>query len=466
MMKRLLFISAIFLPMFVMAQTTKKVAVYVMGEDAGINKVFGSELVSAIARSEEYTAVERTSAFLAELGKEQNYQRTGNVDDSELSRLGKHFGVQYICVAAVTNAFNEKYLSARLIDVESAQVESSASSSKAIQSLPDVVDAANSVSHELISYLGSSIYSNVKKVAIYIVRNDAAKDIGRVLGDKLVAGFTKSGRYVAIERTNSFLNQLNKEQKYQRTGAVDDSDISRLGKQSGVQYVCIAEVSDIFGEKYISTRLIDVETAKIVNTSNVGGSINDMKTCIQKADEIALNLSKKTSEEQLAEQAEDDAFAGNEEVRIGDKVYHVGDKMNLAGDEVYDVVEQPPYFPPCTYEITKEKVKKTLKGTKIEYYKETVNNPGGAEGLILYLSENVRYPADAEENGIQGRVVCSFVVERDGSITDVQVARSVDQSLDKEAVRLIRSMPKWIPGSQNGSHVRVKYTVPVTFRLQ
>ena len=247
------------------------------------------------------------------------------------------------------------------------------------------------------------------------------------------------------------MSQLNKEQKYQRTGAVDDSDISRLGKQSGVQYVCVAEVSDFFGEKYVSTRLIDVETAKVVNTSNVGGEINDMKTCIQKADEIAINLSKKTPEEQLAEQAEDDAFVGNAGVRIGDKVYFAGDKMNLAGDEVYDVVEQPPYFPPCTYEITKEKVKKTLKGTKTEYYKETVNNPGGAEGLILYFSQNIKYPAVAKENGIQGRVVCTFVVERDGSITDVQVARSVDQSLDKEAVRVLKSMPKWIPGSQNGS---------------
>jgi len=162
-MKRFLFL-AILLPLFVMAQNQKKVAVYVMGDDPGINKVLGSKLVSAIVSNGKYTAVERTEAFLAQLGKEQKYQHMGNVDDSELSRLGKHFGVQYICVAAVTNAFNEKYLSARLIDVESAQVESSASSSKAIQSLPDVVDAANSVSNELLSYLGSSIYSNVKKL--------------------------------------------------------------------------------------------------------------------------------------------------------------------------------------------------------------------------------------------------------------------------------------------------------------
>ena len=92
--------------------------------------------------------------------------------------------------------------------------------------------------------------------------------------------------------------------------------------------------------------------------------------------------------------------------------------------------------------------------------------PGGQAALLKWISDNIKYPAIAEENGIQGRVVCTFVVERDGSVTDVQVARSIDPSLDKEAVRVLKKMPKWIPGKQNGSAVRVKYTVPVTFRLQ
>jgi len=92
--------------------------------------------------------------------------------------------------------------------------------------------------------------------------------------------------------------------------------------------------------------------------------------------------------------------------------------------------------------------------------------PGGQGALLKWINDNIRYPSIAEENGIQGRVVCTFVVERDGSVTDVQVARSVDPSLDKEAVRVLKKMPHWIPGKQNGSAVRVKYTVPVTFRLQ
>ncbi|MBQ9532389.1 MAG: energy transducer TonB [Prevotella sp.] len=91
---------------------------------------------------------------------------------------------------------------------------------------------------------------------------------------------------------------------------------------------------------------------------------------------------------------------------------------------------------------------------------------GGNGALMQWLNENVKYPVVAQENGVSGRVIVSFVVERDGSITDVQVVRSVDPALDKEAARAVKSMPKWIPGKQNGQAVRVKYNVPVLFRLQ
>lgn len=103
--------------------------------------------------------------------------------------------------------------------------------------------------------------------------------------------------------------------------------------------------------------------------------------------------------------------------------------------KVYDVVEQMPSF------------------------------PGGQQNLINYYSSHINYPAAALKNGIQGRVICSFVVEKNGSIGDVKVVKSVDPSLDKEAVRVIRNMPNWNPGKQNGLPVRVKFTVPVTFRM-
>ena len=92
--------------------------------------------------------------------------------------------------------------------------------------------------------------------------------------------------------------------------------------------------------------------------------------------------------------------------------------------------------------------------------------PGGQGALMSYLSSHTKYPVVAQENGVQGRVTVSFVVERDGSITDVHVVRSVDPSLDREAARVVSSMPNWQPGKQNGSAVRVKFNVPVQFKLQ
>jgi protein TonB len=91
--------------------------------------------------------------------------------------------------------------------------------------------------------------------------------------------------------------------------------------------------------------------------------------------------------------------------------------------------------------------------------------PGGQAALFKYLSENVKYPVIAQENGIQGRVICQFVVNKDGSIVDPKVVRSLHPKCDEEAMRVIKAMPKWKPGKQRGKPVRVKYTVPVQFKL-
>lgn len=91
--------------------------------------------------------------------------------------------------------------------------------------------------------------------------------------------------------------------------------------------------------------------------------------------------------------------------------------------------------------------------------------PGGETALLKYLSTKTNYPVIAQENGIQGRVIVSFVVNRDGSIVDAEVVRGQDPSLDKEALRVVNSMPKWSPGEQRGKPVRVRFNLPVWFRL-
>ncbi|MBQ4519540.1 MAG: energy transducer TonB [Bacteroidaceae bacterium] len=92
--------------------------------------------------------------------------------------------------------------------------------------------------------------------------------------------------------------------------------------------------------------------------------------------------------------------------------------------------------------------------------------PGGMAELMKYLQKSIKYPSISQENGVQGRVIVQFVVNKDGSIVDPVVIRSVDPYLDKEALRVVKAMPKWKPGEQRGKTVRVKFTLPVQFRLQ
>jgi TonB family protein len=90
--------------------------------------------------------------------------------------------------------------------------------------------------------------------------------------------------------------------------------------------------------------------------------------------------------------------------------------------------------------------------------------PGGNKALMKFLDDNLRYPAEARAMGIQGRVIVTFVVERDGNIDSIKVIKKVSPELDREALRVIRLMPKWNPGKQNGKTVRTKYTIPVIFK--
>ncbi len=144
------------------------------------------------------------------------------------------------------------------------------------------------------------------------------------------------------------------------------------------------------------------------------------------SDKAALVAQGKTSGEETvnAMGRADDTFIANDIQR-----------MTSTDDDVYEVVEKMPAF------------------------------PGGMAELMKYLRSNVRYPVEAHKAGIQGRVVVSFVVNKDGTVKDAKIVRSVDKSIDAEALRVISAMPKWQPGYQDGKAVSVRYTVPVTFRL-
>ena len=104
--------------------------------------------------------------------------------------------------------------------------------------------------------------------------------------------------------------------------------------------------------------------------------------------------------------------------------------------------------------------------TIFQVVEEMPEFPGGMRECMNFIGKNIKYPTQAQENGKEGRVIVQFVVNRDGSIVEPSVVRGVDPELDAEALRVISIMPKWKPGKQRGKAVRVKYTIPVMFRLQ
>jgi protein TonB len=137
--------------------------------------------------------------------------------------------------------------------------------------------------------------------------------------------------------------------------------------------------------------------------------------------------------------AKKDATVSNVVVKkknpVADEEVAIGVIDDDKDDRVWNVVEQMPKF------------------------------PGGDAGLMSFLKDNIKYPAEAEKAGKQGRVVVTFVVGKDGAVNNAKVVRSVDEKLDAEALRVVNAMPKWQPGKQRGQEVNVKYTIPVTFKL-
>lgn len=191
----------------------------------------------------------------------------------------------------------------------------------------------------------------------------------------------------------------------------------------------------------VKQKKIEVEPERVVE--RVKSSIKFTAPVIKKDDEVKPDEELKTQDELMSTKTAIGTFdvkgnddANGEILKAKDVIAEPEPPKHEEENKVFDIVEQQPLF------------------------------PGGPAALMKYLSENTKYPVVAQENGVQGRVTVQFVVEKDGSISDVHVLRGVDPSLDKEAVRVVKSMPRWTPGKQNGITVRVNYRVPVLFRLE
>ena len=184
-----------------------------------------------------------------------------------------------------------------------------------------------------------------------------------------------------------------------------------------------------------------IEQPKVVE--KVKSSIKFTAPVIKNDSEVKPEEEMKTQEDLQKTKTTIGAFTvvGNDEIdgevlKAKEEIAQPEPPKNEEENKVFDVVEEQPSF------------------------------PGGQGALMAWLRDNIKYPVVAAENGIQGKVIVQFVVGKNGSISNVKVLRSVDPSLDREAVRVVSSMPNWTPGKQNGTSVNVRYTLPVTFKLQ
>lgn len=176
----------------------------------------------------------------------------------------------------------------------------------------------------IITALSSNLWTQTNTVAVYVSGKDDA--INKMVGDKLVDAFVKDGKYVAVERTDAFLSELKKEQKYQMSGEVSDNEISKIGKQFGVQYICVVNIYDSYKtkkiktenkiyytsemqqEQHISARLISVESVEIINSANTDACLQYNRDVLEDAcKKLAKQLTQKPPKQIAEEQAAKDA---------------------------------------------------------------------------------------------------------------------------------------------------------------
>jgi hypothetical protein len=281
------------------AQEKKTVAVYVTGNcDENIKKVVSSRIIAQIVRSRDYAAVERTLDFDEALRREQNYQHSGNVDDGQVIKLGKQFGAGLVCVADANKRerYSEYLFTIRLINIETGLIICFSSISvvrctrddcdkkeycvyvpggvssggKAYAGYVDdkrfangeikqeyIITMTNNLTTELLQNVTTT--TGKQKLAVYVT-NSSNVFKAKTVSSRLTENFTNSGAYAVVDRTSDFRGELNRQQ----SGRVDDGQLVRLGRQFGVNQVCVV---DILNSDYTTVRIINVETGIIVATA-------------------------------------------------------------------------------------------------------------------------------------------------------------------------------------------------------
>lgn len=242
--------------------------------------------------------------------------------------------------------------------------------------------------------------------------------IGLVVVLFLIFGYSKYADYQAEKAA------LEAKEKAEKMSQAILEQVEETPEEEEIEEQKFEQPEVVVPEEVLAT--VQVTQIAIVDADKVKNEVMDMET--QKEDNTARGV--------VNQEGSDDA-----------------DKFKAVQEQV--VVKEP-----------EPEVKKHVEEQIFVAVEQPAEFPGGQPALMRWLSNNMRYPEAAQQNDIQGRVIVKFVVEKDGSIGNVQIAKGVDKDLDREALRVVKKMPKWQPGKNNGQAVRSYFNLPVTFRLQ
>jgi hypothetical protein len=315
-----------------------KIAVYVSeqsGYSADVKNALRVATMNVLVRGGKYEVVERSSVIDEELSK----QASGAVDDDQMVAFGRQTGARYVCVSDITSlgsyrvpavysqdgkmvrqsySVHPHQVSARIIDVETAQLVGLGVIDQDIQGGPAMSAAITKAVEKMLETMPAQMDSNLPKKAVYVQggwRNNSSANA--LYTYTLEALFTRSGAngdFIVVERSNAFTRQIDREQGKQRSGSVADGEISRMGKQYGIEEICIASIEPVMGTYNINARLVNVERASVVNASELrhlkegsaNGSLNALRTIAisMVEDMIPRKLSAEEVQEEMRREAE------------------------------------------------------------------------------------------------------------------------------------------------------------------
>jgi TolB-like protein len=272
--KRLAFLIIALFSAGAFAQDLPQIAIYVTGDgDGSRNKTLGRLMLSSLAQSGRYKAVERPGTFFNEMA-EYDKSRSGAVDYEHVREIGKRYGAMFICVANVDSAAGANKVSARIINLESLAAVAAGEAEGPLETLADVTEAARLIAAALCADTPVPAAQELPNIAVYVT-GDVPDNEKKALGTHMLAALVNSGRYNGIERHVSFLAEIDREIVKQMSGAIDDSQITEVGKQFGVRFICIADITPAYGGFQVSARVVNVETAEV---ALIGQATSPLKT--------------------------------------------------------------------------------------------------------------------------------------------------------------------------------------------